>query len=447
MGIAGLEIGRQQQGRKLLFQYLNLEPFSEKKNEVLFRLAESYLRDAEVASAHRLYDRIADEGRQEDKYVVFSRFRLAQLRDDPAFKLPAVERHGYDEGQSGDLPYLDLIKEHYKLGLAQEARLGLLQRLMKRGELDSAFEIGTAYLRNGPRNAEEKKTVEEILGKVLVHRAEDALAKNEPRKVYDLYVQEYPLVKSYQHGRLLYLIGQALQSLMLYDDAAVVYYRALGLDLAPEELTDLYLRRAEVYLAKKDLRSANILLKYLRENYQGKPAFAAVLYYSGRLCEEERAYKEALAFYSQAMELETTAERKTLYATARLGALTAVANEEEIASQLEEYRQEMIMSPEQIQQWYAQLGDAFLRENQLERARDAYSHALSKEMPQNGETVQMLHLGLGDVFLREGNKEKSRHHFEQAARGESALWQRVARERLNSLAIDHAKAEVEMLLQ
>jgi len=275
---------------------------------------------------------------------------------------------------------------------------------------------------------------------------EELLQKKDYEAVYYLYRDEHNTVTACENGRLLFLVGQALEAMALYDQAAVVYYRALGLKLTDPEKADLYFRRAEVYLAKKDWASANRLLAYLQENYKGKPEAGEIYYLSGRLSEEQGKYTEALAYYDKVTPPIAYPARKPAYAQGRLRMLFALEEYDEFLEALGQYKQDGWLAGEDLQDWYTRLADSLRHHDDKQAAIKIYLSAVGKDMPQEREEAQRVHLYLGDLFRIIGDKEKSRTFFKKAVAGPNSLWSKVARTKLNDVDINVLTDEVATVL-
>ncbi|MEA2084858.1 MAG: tetratricopeptide repeat protein [Thermodesulfobacteriota bacterium] len=437
MGITNLRMKKEKQGRKQLYQYLNLAERSPYKAEILFEVADSYRREGDHLTSQVLFNKVIDEGDGEKGFVILSRFRQAQFLDDPNRKLRAWQRKPDLTDPAGDSFYLAVLDARFPEKFEQDARFGILIRYMARKDYDSVYDLGNLYVRYECPES-KKKEIFDMLGQVLIHRAEKYLEKQKFQEVYELYRDEYRNVAAYTKGRLLYLVGRALESLCLYDQAAIIYYRALRLPLTNEEKIDLYYRRARVYLAKKDLASAERLLKYLREIYNGKKPEGEIYYLSGRLREAQSKYEEALVFYSKAVEVLTFPDKKSTYNDARLRMLFNLEKYDEASAALIEAVKEERLTAEELQGWYAKLGDILFKHDNLKQAADAYLAGLDEKMPRDGEPAQRIHLHLGDVYIKMGDTDKSISYFEKAKEGADSMMRKIAEERLNQIYIDRS---------
>ncbi|MBU0483879.1 MAG: tetratricopeptide repeat protein [Proteobacteria bacterium] len=433
-----------QEGRKLLYHYINvLADSPQERAKGLFELAESYYRQGEDATAQIFYEKILDESPQSDLAVLI-RFRQAQYLDDPRSKLGKWQKRNDLTDPAGDAPYKELLAAYSAGEISQDARYGLMLRYQSRGDFEKSYELGRDYLKRG--GGRFSKKVESALGQILVAWVEKHLENKEYDKIFDLYRAEHEHVADYGGGRLLSLIGQAMEALALYDQAAVVYYRALGLALTDQERLDLYFRRAMVYLAKKDLASADLLLTHLRDIYQGSPALAEIYFLSGRLREDQGEYAPALDFYKEAISLATRVEKKSEYAGAHLQLLLARQQLAEASEAIEIYRQNKWLAGPVQQEMYRLIGDARLAKNELWPAADAYLLAVADYLPQETALAQEIHMRLGEIYLQLGKKEKSNLHFGKASKGEDPLWRKVAQERYKQNEIDQAVSEVRAVL-
>ena len=444
MGISYLRVGNDEEGRAKLLHYLNLSGLSDSRANVLFELAESYVQAGQDETARKFFARIIDEGKETDRLVTLSRFRLAQKKDQ---ELP--EKPDAQEAQkppvAEDKPFLEVLDRHYSDPLSQDARLDLLKRHWARQEYDEAYTMAKSYLRYETTETGKKEVVD-IMGQRLVLQAQELFKRKEYAKIYSLYQDEYQYLKSYQKGNLLFLVGRALEEMSLFQQAGVVYYRALALELTDLEKRDLYIHRAQTYLKANDLKSAQRLLKYLRKIYVADPFLGEICFLSGRLREMQGRSDDALRFYRIAVESPTLEEKKDQYATHYL---TALFEQEEIDGNvdvLDTFRQEKWLTPAELQSWYGKLGDYYRQKDAFAEAKNAYQSALAAGMPEKNKTVPMLQVYLGDVVYQLGLTEQGLDYYRKALTGSNDLAVKMARERLDQVTIQKAMQESEAVL-
>ncbi len=426
-------------GRKLLYYYFNVAKSPKYKQRVLFALAESYYRAADQQTAQRLYGVALAQEVKSDKISIFCRFRQAQYRDDPNRKLKKWQRKE-KVGSFDDDPYLAVLDNYSHDPIAQDARLALVARYMARKDYQRVYELGKIYISKG--KGRKVAEVYESLGKVLILRIEQLLAQEEYSKVYELYRKEYRYVSEYSDGRLLFLVGQALESLGLYDQASVVYYRALSRKLSDKDKMALYLRRAGVYLVSKDLVAAERLLKYLRGEFSGDMEIGEIYFLSGRLRDLQQRHGEALAFYGKAVQIAKLADNRGRYALVHLEKLLGIGKVDTTASLLAEYRKKNWLHGVRLQEILGRLGDVYYQNKDYILAQEVYLPALAKGMPQKGERVQVMRLNLGDIYCRQGKSKQCLDYFKQASVGENERWNKVAHERIKQSEIELAVQEV-----
>lgn len=445
LGLAYMNVGKNKDGRKNLFFYLNLAPETPLKADVLFELAESYHREDDQESALKLYGKVIEAGEAGGRAAMLARFRQAEYLDNPHRELKEWEKKPDLADPAADQPYLRVLDNFHGEPIAQDARYGLFQRYRARENFELAEEIGKAFLRYGEpmRVAGGER---DRGGEILLYLVDQYLAREDYEKVYQLYSAEYRYVENFSNGRLGYLVGKALEALSLYDQAAVVYYRALALPLSEEDKADLYSRRAEVYLALKDFAAAERLLKHLRNIYENTGTIAEFYYLSGRLREEQKEYQESLEFYTRATAIQGSLTDKPQYGLGRLRMLFARNQYEEMLDALDTYRLEGWLPTDVLQEWYRRVGDVLRKRNDLGATIDAYLAAVSENMPQEGVTAQNIHLHLGDIYMSMGDMDKSRSHYHKALNGPDPLLQRIARERMNQVDIDEMLPKLETLL-
>jgi hypothetical protein len=389
-----------------------------------------------------------EQGQNEEREVVLASMRLARYADDqaqpghlghPAADLAAPE---------GDAPYAEVLGKFAKEPLAQEARYGLFKRYLARDDFDAALQVGKSFLQYAEAGNGKGAGSAAQAGEVFLTLVEELKKRGEPRKIYDLYMTEYRMVEGAGQGRMLYLVGQALESLGLYAQATQLYYRAQALPMEEAEQADLYFRRARVYLAMKDFSAAERLLKYLREYYADKPAVSEALFLSGQLMEAVGKPAEALEFYDQAAAGQTAPPAdKAGYAQAHLRLLFAEAQGEQAAEILEKYRQDGWLEGAVLQGWYSKMGHFWRQGRQYQSAAAAFRAALAEKLPQEGEMAQSIRLFWGDVLLKLGDREAGRQQLEAAAAGPDPMRQEFARRLLQDAAIDQTLADVAPLFK
>ena len=443
VGLAQMRMGHEAEGRELLARYVNLVETAPFKNDALFELAESYHRQGQGRPALILYDEVVTQGGAEDREVVLSRFRQAQYLDtgkrrNTAALLPPPDL----TDPAGDPPYLAVVEGYPTEPIAQEARQDLLQRYLARDDFDAFMLIGNEYLRNVAHNAGRPGSSTPEVGRVLTLLMDELLKRGNYQKVYDLYRNEYAQVTAFGQGRLLYLVGRALESMYLYDQASVVYYRALAMPLTVQDKTDLYFRRVAVYLAMGDSEAADRLLEHLRRIYRTKDELGKVFFLSGRLCQARGENAAALDFYDKAEASPVAAADQGDYARTRLELLFEMQQLDPAAVALERYQRDGWLAAENLQFWYGRLGDARRQRQEYDKAREAYLAAIAEGLPQEGETAQAVQLYLGDVLLRQGDGEAGRAYLEKAVAGPDPLRQEFAKRRLQEQEIDQALLEV-----
>ncbi len=446
LGKAYLEIGDVKKGREKLFYFLNLVDESFMKTQVLFDLAENYYDNGEDAVAQDLYAKIIDNGDPGDKVVIMSRFRQAQYIDDPEKKQLKWQKRGDLSDPAGDRYYNDVLDKYQSEPIAQDARYGLFMRFVARQDFDNALDAGTGFLENDTVPG-RKDNSSRISGEILMYLVQELLKREEYEKIYDLYSSQHRHVAAYGNGRLLYYVGKALESMNLLDQAAVVYYRALALPLTDEEKSDLYFRRAEVYLAKGDIEAAERLLKHLRKIYRDSDEIGEVYYLSGKLEERKDRFPEALEYYGKAVQKPEYEERKIVYSQSQLRLLFQLEKHEQAFDALELFNRENWLPPEELQGWYSRLGGAFVKRQAPRLAVKAYEAALGEGLPQDSETAQAAQFHLGEIYFSLGEKEKSLEYLKTALAGPAELWSRLAGERLKQDRIDKTLLKVGSILE
>ncbi len=447
LGKAYMQAGELVQGRKYLFHYLNLSENELERLDVLFDLAESFYKEGDDASAQRLYETIVIDGEPENRVVVMSKFRQAQYLDDPNKKLGKWQRRNDLTDSKGDRYYSAVLDHFHEAPQAQEARYGLFKRFVARDDFEQAYEVGRSYLKFDQVNKKRSRAAKAIAGEIILHLVKGLLDNKEYEKVYELYTTEHHHVTSYEGGELLYLVGQALEALYLYDQAAVVYYRALGLPLSDEDKTGLYYRRAEVYITKKDWQSAERLLAYLRKIYKGKKEIGEIYFLSGKLREAQTNKGEALEYYAKAAAVPGNPGEKAKYGEAHVKMLIDLEQYDGAANLLLRYHKENWLAASQLQYWYSTLGDARLRRNSFQAAASSYQNAIGKDMPSEGERVQAIHLHFGEALYRLGKIEDAASHIEAAKTGPNEFYKKRAVEMMQHGNIDRSLAEVRAVLE
>ncbi len=434
LGFVYLKLGREDEARKSLFHYLNLAENPADRGEILFELGESYLRGGDGRTALKLYERVLEDGTREDRIAVLARFRRAEYMDNPERRTVKGQQASDLTDPEGDKPFLAVVEAYPNEPIAQDARRALFLRYQARNNAESAADIGGSYLHHDKPGLAPGKN-EDFSGKILLYLGEGFLARKEYEKLYQLYVSEYPHVTALDNGRFLYLVGQALESLSLLDQASVVYFRAQGLPLSDEDKADLYSRRAEVYLLQKNLPAADRVLRYAQGIYKDTEYLGEFDYLTGKLYEIQGKKKEALVWYAKATAASPVPAKIKVYVEARLRMLATLGQYPEGLEVLSRSRQKQWLGPDALQGWYREFGDGLVGQD-AKSAIDAYLAGVNGDMPKDSKAAQQIHLQLGDLYRKAGEIEKGRGHLQKAQAGPDELLKKKAKTILNQIEID-----------
>jgi len=440
-GLVNLRLGNAAKGRRQLYHYLSLEGVVDNRVEILFALAESYYREGNHLTAAGLYRRIGKLASPGSRAAVISALRLAQYQDDKEIVFSKWEQGADLTDPAGDAPYLATLEKFFNDPRAQDARYGLFRRYQARDELDKALEMGRNFLRNVPEGADDGTTLNRV-GTILLYLVEELLGEKRYQDIYDLYFVAYRHVKDYPDGRLLYMVGQALENLSLLDQASVVYYRAMKWPLPEPDKVALYFRRAHVYLANKDYAAAGRLLKYLRTLY-GKTEFAgAVSAYSARLAEAEGDLPAALEYYKKAFAAPTYPERRGGHAVNIMRLALRLDRPGDALEAARRCAHEGLADVDVLQEWLLAVGDAFRDKGQWGPAAEAYGLGLEQQGGRP-ERLQALRLYLGDAYYARKKIKRALELYGEVVKGPDSPWKKLAGERLRAHRIGQAVRKAE----
>ncbi|MEN8257052.1 MAG: tetratricopeptide repeat protein [Thermodesulfobacteriota bacterium] len=444
MGIASIRVGNIQEGRDFILHYLNIAEQAQSDDEAFFEVAESFLQKGMVDGARVFYERVVARDARRDKYVILSQFRLAQYGAINLDKMSEKERLAFFK-KNGDKPFQKVLDSLYRDPLAQDARYSLFQRYVERKEWDLAYNLGKSYLRY-KTTEKEQLLVEDELGSILIGKISKLLIAKKYQEIRSLYEKEFPTITAYKKAGLLMLIGEAYEGDSLYDQASEIYYRALGLEIGEEQKAKLYFRRAEVYLANNDLKSAQRLLKYLRRLYQNKPAIAEVNWLSARLRLKQKRAKDALEFYKMAVEAGGESSKKGVYAADYLHQLFVLNDMGRVADLIAMFHGQQWLPDNQIQFWYGRLGGALVARGEKEKAITIYKRSLAGALPETSAEAQPIHLYLGDLLMAKKSDKEALGHYRLAQSGKDKRVAKLAQARLNEYEIRGAMSDVEAML-
>jgi TolA-binding protein len=444
-GLADIKFGKVARGRQELYHYLSLEQGTNERIEVLASLADSYYRTGNQQMANTLFQQIIENGEAGDKMVLLANLRLAQYKDSSKFQKSKWDKPQDLTDPKGDKPYLAVLDRYYNGFMVQEARYGLFLRYKARHDLNNAYDIGRSFLRN---SADYKAGTLESkrVGDILLYLVQEFLQAKKYQKIYDLYFVDYRHVKDFPDGRLLYVVGQAMEKLGLYDQAAVVYYRALKWPLPEADKADLYLRRAHVYLLKKDYVAAKRLLTYLRKIYKDSDNIGSVFFYSGQLAAAQNDKNGALDYYQQAAASSKVSGKVTEYTGYAVDMALELGFEGRAYEIWRRARQGGNLAPVVAQELALKIGNAF-RENALwDKAVEIYKAALAEDLPSKGRDAQYCNLYLGDSLMALGNKPDGVIYYQKAKAGEDQIIKKLAVERLRQNEISSQLTEMNQVI-
>ena len=434
-GIANLRLDKVEEGREQLFHYLALVGITPERPEVLLELAESYFKVGEHQAAQKLYRQVTSEGGGNERAVLLSNLRQAQVLDDPEITLEKWERHRDLSDREGDRPYLAVLERLYRDPVAQDARFGMFRRYQARGELDQAYEVGRNYLRSSEPAAADTPESKRV-GRILLYLVEELLQQKRYQEIYDLYSGEYRHLKDFPSAKLHAMVGQALEALNLQGPAASLYYLALQWPMSEQEKTDLYFRRARAYLASKDYDALERLLAHLNKTYEGKPEAGEISYYAAQLSAARGQIDEAHDLYLKTLRQPTSPEKRPAIVEEALALLVREAKLDEATATLNEAVAGKWLAPERQQGWWRSIGNGWRERGEMAKAKAAYEAGLGQGLPDKGETSQEVHLYLGDLLMAQGEQAKGLEHYQAASQGDNPLWKRMASERLTQQALE-----------
>lgn len=425
-GLTNLKLSNTKLGRQQLYHYLSLNYEVDGRPALLAALAESYHKQGDYKAAASLYREILHEGNGQGHSALLAALRLAQYRDDRYFKMSKNEGV-YLADPDGDAPYIAVLDKYPNEAMAQDARYALFRRYKFRRELDKAYDVGRSFLR--AQNTAVKGQRRQV-GNILLYLTAEFLKKKDYQKIYDLYFVDFRHIKDFPDGRLLYMVGQAMEALKLDDQAAVVYYRALKWQLPEKDKIDLYYRRAAVYLRLKDYDAADRLLTYIRKLYKGKRAVGEIDYYSAKLAEVRNHKARALDFYEQAVDTPTFADKMAIYAGNAIRLALELGKNERAAAIWYKAARSKKIAPLKGQALSLKIANALRQAGNFAAAADLYKAVLSPPYPQQGENAQFCELYLGDVLLKLRRGAEAVDYYKKARDGKDEMIKKLAAERL-----------------
>ncbi|MDD5758064.1 MAG: tetratricopeptide repeat protein [Desulfobulbaceae bacterium] len=434
-GTANMRLGKSEAGREQLYHYLTLAGMVGDRSDVLLELAESYFVVGDYQSAHKLYRQLIAEGGGDDRAVMLSNMRISQYLDDPEITVAKWQRHNDLKDREGDRPYLAVLEKLYRDPIAQDARFGIFRRYQARGELDKAYEVGRNFLRSAEPAVTGTEPSKEV-SQILLYLVESLLKEKKYQQIYDLYAGEYRHIKGLPSAKFHAMMGQALETLNLYEPAAAFYYLALKWPMTDQEKTDLYFRRAKVYLLAKNYEALDRLLTHLSTVYQGKPEAGEVANFSAKLSEARGQVDKTQAFYAETLKQPAPPEKRLESSVAALGLMVREGKLDGAETILATGIEGGWLNPEAQQRWWLRIADGWRLKEDFAKAESAYSKGLSKGLPEKGEVAQQIHLYLGDVLFSLGNQKRGLTHYQAAAQGENSLWKKMANERITQYQLD-----------
>ena len=445
MGFAAIEVGDVHDGQEYLLHYINIVDRATLSPQVYFELAESFLADGRIEGARMFYERVLELADSSKKTYILSQFRLAQYKAAHLQKLSKKEREEIIK-KRGDVPFQVVLDELFTDPRAQESRYDLFHRYCQRQSWKLAYSMGKSYLRYDAPD-DKRDEVLQKLGDIIFEQFLALSKEKKNQKIRDLYAAEFPVVSEYQQAKLLILVGKTFEMDGLYDQASVVYYRALALNLDDKEKKDLYFRRARVYLANNDLVSAQRLLKYLRRIYQEKIGIGHVNLLSGQLREQQKRPEDALGFYKMAVEASSEIDNRAASAVPYLRLLFEVGDMSKVSPLLAMFQKEDWLEPNILQYWYGRLGQYQEAQGRLRDATQTYKRALADGMPEKSVEAQPIHLYLANLLVADGLLQEALEYYRKAMAGQNGAIKRLAESKMMAAKIQTSLAGVEPMLQ
>ncbi len=445
MGLAAIEVGDVHDGQEYLLHYTNIVDRATLSPQVYFELAESFLADGRVEGARIFYERVVELSEPSKKNHILSQFRLAQYKAANLQQLSKKEREEIVK-KKGDGPFQIVLDELYTDERAQDSRYELFHRYCQRESWELAYSMGKTFLRYDMPD-EQRQEVTQKLGDILLDQLTALSEAKKNEKIRSLYAEEFLVISKYNQAKLLILIGKTFEADGLYDQASVIYYRALALELTDVEKKDLYFRRAKVYLANNDLISSQRLLKYLRRIYQDKTGIGEVNLLSGQLRELQNRPEDGLLFYKMAVEAADEFDNRATAANHYLRLIFDVGDVTKVTPLLALFQEKDWLEPNMLQYWYGRLGQYQEKQGQLRFAMQTYKRALADGMPEKSIEAQPIHLYLADLLVADGLQDEAMDYYRKAMAGKNDAIKRLAQTKMTQTKIKASMAEVEPMLK
>lgn len=138
--------------------FLNLTVSREKQAAVLFEIGEAYRRLGDLLKARKYYALCARDY-SKFSYALFSRFRLAQIREREK-KITPWNRYKDYRDESSAMIYERILREFPRHSITQEVEFEYALLKFERGDLPGALELVKSFFKNSPNGALKDKFME-----------------------------------------------------------------------------------------------------------------------------------------------------------------------------------------------------------------------------------------------------------------------------------------------
>ncbi|WP_161939938.1 tetratricopeptide repeat protein [Dissulfuribacter thermophilus] len=159
--------------------FLNLTVSREKQAAVLFEIGEAYRRLGDLLKARKYYALCARDY-SKFSYALFSRFRLAQIRERERKITPWSRYKGYRD-ESSAMIYDRILRQFPKHSITQEVEFEYALLKFERGDLPGALKLVKRFFKNSPNGALREQFLElskKIRARMIAEKNSTRLREN-----------------------------------------------------------------------------------------------------------------------------------------------------------------------------------------------------------------------------------------------------------------------------
>lgn len=424
IGNAYYHTGNSEKARLALSKAYNLFPEIDSKDEVLSRIADSFIEQKQPEKAVKVYEYIIANFPETEGYIT-GLMRLAQFTEEQAEK---------------ERLYNIVIKDFPYHSLARLAMMRLAGLYNEAGEYEKSIEMLENLLKSRPKALKNEALY--LMRKAYMLLFRRLLQEENYPSVLARYEENKDVLNKLESAEIFRLVGQAYMNGHLYQQAFDVLMKAYKRFEKGRRPADLMYNLGVVMQELQRFDEALNMFSALIRNFPESPYIKDAYKRRGTILLAKHGYKEAIKNFQAAYRRSTDDREKADILTNEAQAHKALGNLQAAAGLLIKVINQLASASAEhfkmIAETYRSLGEIYLELESYQQAADAFS--MSVKFSGKDDNRSEIQFAIGESYQKANVMDKAVRVYEGLIESEDSLWAKLAQERLKEIEL---KAKLE----